>query len=1152
MEPESQQAPPVVAVVVVHEPGHWFEETLDALADQDYPNLRYLFLDTSGTAGAAPASSDGSDPSDPRATVSASLEDRIKARLPKAFVRSVEANIGFGATANEVLRLVEGDKGFFLFCHDDVAPEPDAVRLLVEEIYRSNAGVVGPKFVEWEDSGVLQSVGLGVDRFGEVDLGIDPGEVDQEQHDGVRDVFALPSAFLLARADLFHEIGGFDPAISFHGEDIELCWRLHHSGARVVVVPSATVRHRGDLSERRPDLNHTVVAARHRMRTVATMTGPTRLPGRSLELVLLTVVELVVGVFTGRWAEAWASLRALVGLVPQTLSTFARRREVKPYRRVPEREVLGLQVRGSARITGYLRARSTATFVGAENSVRRWKESTSAPVLAWVAVLVALAFGSRRFVSGGVPAVGEFLPMPESPRDLLASYTSGWNVNGFGSTTANPTGWATLSALSVFTLFKMGGLHTAFVLGLVVIGLIGLWKLATVFPSTRARIGALVVYAASPLIGGAMSSGRLSVLVAFASTPWIIHSIRRAVGVETAHPRSAELDLPDGVVTLSWPERVRRTAVAAVVVGLAAAFVPVMVVVALVIAVVLTVATLLALAPWRTALLYLGVGLVAVFGGVLLNFPWSTSWTWDQLVGPPPIGDPGRGLADLASFQIGSTDFAYLALALYVPVIAAIALARAWRLTWAIRSGLLVVVFGAASVFSDSGALPFRGPEAGVLLVPVAAGLAISAAAALAAFDLDVRGGSFGWRQPLGLLASVGVVVGVFPGVVAIGDGAWNAPTTPLARLVEAQLPDDAVDRVLDESNENGPLIEPGSGAYNVLLIGDARLLPVPSIEYRDGVSFALIDDGRLDIRDRWAPPSSELSETIELALDQMASSSTLRAGRLLAPLGIRFIVAPEFDNVLSTTADPLPLPGGLVDALEDQLDLSPVVGLPTLEVFENTAWIPAVSQLTGSTAEASSTAGPGALVRADLTSVAPAFLGSDHLEVSTDEVVPGVVHLAVPFDENWTLTVDGESIAPRRAFGVTTAFDIEQPGTAVLEYSSPSSRSLLVLMQVGLWLAVVFLATRVSLPMSRRGGTVVTDETLIDLDDLDDPGDPGDPGDLGDLETQVPTPAAAPGLDLTGEIDLGADVGDIGVSADLDQIDSHDSHDSHDTGDER
>ena len=1084
MHSESPQAPPVVAVVVVHEPGPWFEETLGALADQDYPNLRFLFL---------------SDVADER------LQARIRVWIPNAFVRGLGTNAGFGATANEVLRLVEGDNGFFLLCHDDVAPEPHAVRTLVEEIYRSNAGIVGPKLVDWDNPSLLQSVGLGLDRFGEIDRGIDPGEVDQEQHDGVRDVFALPSALMLVRADLFREVGGFDPAISFYGDDVDLCWRIHHSGARVVVVPAARVRHRGQLAERRPDLNHDLLSARHRMRAVATLTGPTRLPGRSAEMVLLTAVEMVVGMFTGRFGEAWASLRGLVGLVPRSLSMFARRRVVKPLRRVPEREVLGLQVSGSARLAQFLRSRDTETFAGADINVRRWRESTTAPVLAWLAVLASVIIGSREFFSSGVPAVGEFLRFPESPRVLLDSYVSGWNPSGFGATSPNPTGWATLSGLSVLTLFRMGALHTAFIVGLVVIGLIGLWKLATVFPSTRARIAALVVYAASPLIVGAMSTGRLNTLVTYAAVPWMIHTIRRAVGVETADPRSAEFDLADGLVRLSLPERLRRTASAAIVVALAAAFAPVTVVVAVVVVLVLTLSTLLALAPWRTALSYLGVGSAAILGGLLLNFPWVTSWSWNQLVGPAPIGNPGRGLADLASFQLGDANFVSLSLALYIPVIAAVALARAWRLTWAVRSGALVVVFGALAVFADRDALPWRGPDAGILLVPVAVGLAISAAAALAAFDLDVRGGSFGWRQPLGLLASVAVVVGIFPGVVAIGDGGWDTPTTPLARLLEAQLPDDTIDRPTGQSNENGPLLEPGVGGYNVLLVGDARMLPVPSVEYRDGVSFAILDDGLLDIRDRWAAPANDANTAIVLALDEMASSSTLRAGRLLAPLGIRFIVAPEFDNVVSTTAKPLPLPGGLIDALEDQLDLTSVTGLPTLEVFKNTAWIPVVSQLTGTTAAASRTAGAGALVRADLSSVSPVFLGSDYRTTSIDDVVPGVIHLAVPFDENWSLTVDGESIEPRRAFGVTTAFDVETAGTAELSYTTPSFRPLSLALQFVLWALALFAATRVSLPSAGRSGLLIEDETLIDL---------GADG--------VTAGAAAgvgfdPGLDLTG-----------------------------------
>ena len=1065
MEPETSSAPPVVAVVVVHEPGAWFEDTLEAFARQDYPNLRMLFLVVSEGV-----------PED--AVDVETIDERIQQRLPGSFVRAVGANVGFGSAANEVLRLVEGDNGFFLICHDDVAPEADALRLMVEELYRSNAGAVGPKFVEWDDQSVLQAVGLGMDRFGEIDPVIEPGEVDQEQHDGVRDVFVLPCAYLLVRADLFRELGGFDPAIDFYGEDTELCWRIHHTGARVVVVPSARVRHVGRLRQRRPDLRHGLLRARHRMRSVATLTGASRLPARSVEMVLLTLTELVVGLFTARFGQAWNSFRALVGLVPRTPALLARRREVKAIRRVPEREVYSLQEGGSARLNSYLRSRETATYVGQGVRVRRWRQSTTAPVVAWIAVIVGLIVGGRSFFDSGLPPVGEFLAFPESPRQLLDTFLSGWNPNGAGATSPNPTGWATLAGLSVFTLFRMALLQTLFVLGLVLVGAAGVWRLAAVFPSTRARIAALLVYALSPLVSGAMSGGRLTVLVVYAATPWVLHLVRRASGVETADPGSAELDVTDGIIDLAPGDRLRRILAAALVLAVAGAFAPVMLPLAVALAIVFAVGTALAQGSLVTAAWSLVAGLGAAVGAAALNLPWITSWTWEGVVGAPPIGEAAAGLVPLASFEIGRTDFAALALALYLPVIAAVLLARAWRLTWAIRSALMVLVFGGVAVLADRGAMPIDLPEAGVLLVPVAVGLSMSAAAALAAFDLDVRGGTFGWRQPLGILSSVAVVVGLAPGLGALANGSFQVPTTPLARLLDASLPEAS-----------------SAGDYNVLLIGDARLLPVPATRYRDGVAWAIIDDGPLDVRDRWMPPSNAAAELVTTALDEMASTSTLRAGRLLAPLAIRFVVVPEFDGVTSTVGNPLPLPTGLVDALEDQLDLVAVrPGLPTLEAFENRAWIPTFAQLDETGIDASGSAGAEVLVRTDLSASAPLFVGADQLGTATDDVAAGAVHLGLPFDDAWSLSVDGAMLEPRRAFGDTTAFDVSSSGVGELRYDTSTLRWLAVAAQVVLWLAAIVVAARVRVSVGRRDSLLLADETLIDLTDdaapsLVDPG---------------------------------------------------------------
>ncbi|CAN5784242.1 hypothetical protein BH18ACT2_BH18ACT2_18890 [soil metagenome] len=1046
-------APPVVAVVVVHDPGPWFNESLAALAAQDYPNLNTLFL----VAGGANAHDD------------AEVEERrILARLPAAFVRPLGANPGYGAAANEVLRLVEGDNGFFCFCHDDVALDPDAIRMLVEELYRSNAGVVGPKLVSWDDPGLLQHVGLGLDRFGEIDpiIEAEGGEYDQEQHDRVADVFVLPSACLLVRADLFRTLGGFDPAIDFHGDDVDFCWRMHLRGARVVVAPQARARHREELEVRRPELHHDLLRARHRMRTVVTLTSSGRLPLRGLEMILLTTAELAVGAFTGRLGEAWSSVRAFVGLVPRLPAVLARRGAVAKIRDVGDTEILGLQNRGSARLTSYRRARDHATYVGAETNVRRWRESTLAVTVTWLIVLLGIVLASRTLIDTRVPAIGELLPLPDSARDLLGDYASAWNPGGLGNTVANPTGWAVVSVASVLWLFRMGLGLTFLVIGLVVLGVWGAWRLATVFPTNRARITVLVVYATVPLLPGVISTGRLSALVAYAAVPWFVHLLRTSVGIGTADPAAADVDLVDGVIALAGRERLRRAALTAVVVGLAVAMAPAVALILVTVAIVLGLTTLLAGAGWRTAAWMTGLGMAAVAVGFALNLPWALTWSWDDLTATPLAGPLGRGLVDTAAMAVGPTRFDVLAVALYVPVLVALAVSRAWRLTWAARAAGLVVVFLGLAVLQDRDALPFPVPETGLLLVPVALGLAVSAAAAVAAFGTDVTGRTFGWRQPLSLLSMGAVVVGVTPAVFTVLDGSWYLPPVSTLDLTEGELP----------APSDG-------GDYRVLYVGDPRLIPFPSTDLGDGVAMALVESGRSDLRRRWPVADQAADESLRAAVTAIADSSTRRGGRLLAPFGIRFVVVPLIDGVRSTADEPLPVPAGLLDALSAQLDLGRSIATATNFVrFDNRSSIPTAAVLDPVLAEASTAGSPAALVGIDTAGATPVLPGVLETRRSGGELVPGVVHLATPLDGGWRLEQGGQDVPARASFGVSSAFDLAAAGPAELSYAGPASRRVWLILQAALWVLVLLAASRLTVP-ARLRMIRGRDETLIDLD---------------------------------------------------------------------
>jgi GT2 family glycosyltransferase len=215
----------VLAVIVAHDPGDWFDETLESLAAQDYPRLAVLVVDAWG------------DPA---------LGGRVEAVLPAAAVLDAADTEGFSAAANAVLD-TDADPAFLLVCHDDVALGTETVRQLVAESLRSNAGIAGPKLVDWDHPGRLQHVAYSVDRFAVAVDVVDPGELDQEQFDAVGDVFALPSACLLIRTGLFRTLGGFDEEIGHRGEEVDFCWRAQLLGARIMVVPNARVRHRDDL-----------------------------------------------------------------------------------------------------------------------------------------------------------------------------------------------------------------------------------------------------------------------------------------------------------------------------------------------------------------------------------------------------------------------------------------------------------------------------------------------------------------------------------------------------------------------------------------------------------------------------------------------------------------------------------------------------------------------------------------------------------------------------------------------------------------------------------------------------------------------------------------------------------------------------------------
>ena len=197
-------------MVVARDPGGWLEEALASLRRQDYENMSVVVVDAAdGSDGGRSAAADAADApaaaagplagaataADAPAAATADHEfaARVRAVVSDAAIISAPGASGFAAAANTVLA-TGLTSAFLLVCHDDAALAPDAVTTLVAQAGRSGADVAGPKLVHWDRPEVIQHVGFEVDRFGAGSDMAGAEELDQEQHDVTRDVFAVSTA----------------------------------------------------------------------------------------------------------------------------------------------------------------------------------------------------------------------------------------------------------------------------------------------------------------------------------------------------------------------------------------------------------------------------------------------------------------------------------------------------------------------------------------------------------------------------------------------------------------------------------------------------------------------------------------------------------------------------------------------------------------------------------------------------------------------------------------------------------------------------------------------------------------------------------------------------------------------------------------------
>ncbi|MCQ1996291.1 glycosyltransferase family 2 protein [Arthrobacter sp. zg-Y1171] len=561
----------VCAVVVAHNGASYLPDTLSALTAQTRPADFYIGVDAGSTDASASLLQLGLPVGSPVIGVPArsGFGAAVKAGLAELpdNLRVTGSGSASGSGTEDGAGSVQE---WIWLLHDDSAPDPGALQELLLAVERApSVTIAGAKQVEWDNDRRLVDVGVSINRWAERLTLIDADELDQGQYDSRSDIFAVNSAGMLIRRDAWDLLGGFDPALPGSGDDIDLCWRNRLAGNRVVVVPSARMRHAGN----RPNPAASASAARRAEIFLRLKHAPLwQVPFLAVGAVLGGIGRFFLGMVAKDPGYAVSSLLTSAAAVLRPVDLYRSRRRAAVTRRRPRNAVNALRS-GSREVREHrrtmYRADSPETaetgsaeyvpsgdtnndFAALEGPGRTW---VGLGALAAVLLLAGLSLaGLHRLFGASAAAGGALVPLGQGVGEIWAAATGWWAQLGSGAPAhGDPFNFVlTLLAIAGFG----NGNAALLILLLLALPLAGLsaWFAAGAFTRHRGlRFWAAMFWAAVPAFQVALGSGRLGALVVHLLLPLTVLAVARAVGSGAASGTAAPGTAAAGTAAAGTP-----------------------------------------------------------------------------------------------------------------------------------------------------------------------------------------------------------------------------------------------------------------------------------------------------------------------------------------------------------------------------------------------------------------------------------------------------------------------------------------------------------------------------------------------------------------------------------------------------------------------
>ena len=512
----------VVAVVVSNNQPLYLENALDALSKQSFRLDRVLVVDSSSTDQVKP------------------VLDNFVAQSSKHAVLSILDKASFAElSALAIKQVLEGfanlDDVAIWLLHDDTVPEIHALAELVRALEVSPlVAIASPKQVAIENPKVIVQQGLSITKTLKP-FSLVSDELDQKQHDYMSDVLAVSSNAMLIRANTWIELGGYSLTAPELAADIDLGIRAHQLGSRVVVVPTARVRHAELSLQGKRDKSWLGGSVKF---ALAKATNHLRLSQSPMFLAFLYWLGLpVISLAQVVWLLLVKRPDRILFTLRANLWAFFTVRA-----RLRDRHSVSLKpLRVLFASTPQVRQRSRLALETAEQKSNLESFAESAPTRGSVTqasflasgglwIVLSIAVLSFRFFPLGQAGIGGFaIPLSDSWLQIFSNTGASFQHVGLGAPLASdPFNWVLLTIGSI--TFWAPNLAFSFLLLVAKpVAFMGAWRLlSTVTVRNSVKIPLALAYSFWPALTLSQAQGNYPAVVFAITLPWLLFALSRA------------------------------------------------------------------------------------------------------------------------------------------------------------------------------------------------------------------------------------------------------------------------------------------------------------------------------------------------------------------------------------------------------------------------------------------------------------------------------------------------------------------------------------------------------------------------------------------------------------------------------------------------